>query len=147
MGLFGNPRKRKENWASIVMPEVKSGTEIDEKLLEEATALYVSQHSRILFDSIRLVMASKNKLTRKSRYPLAQTHIGALLRVKKYGNREQKKAINKAMDDFATMEDYYKHPNREALRGKAAMKKQKKDEFWEAYGTMEMIDIFLGDDE
>ena len=79
------------------------GTEIDEKLLEEATALYVPQHSRILYDSIRLVMDSKNKETRKSRYQLAQTHIGALLRVKKYGNREQKKAINKAMDDFAKL--------------------------------------------
>lgn len=45
------------------------------------------------------------------------------------------------------MEDHYKHPNREALREKAAMKQQKKDEFWEAYGTMEMIDIFLGDDD
>lgn len=139
MGLFGNPRKRKENGAYIVMPEVKSGTEIDEKLLGEATALYVVQHSRILYDSIRLVMTSKNKETRKSRYRLAQIHIGALLSVKKYGNREQKKAIEKAVDDFVEMEDHYKHPNREALREKAAMKQQKKDEFWEAYGTMEMM--------
>lgn len=129
------------------MPEVKSGTEIDEKLLEEATALYVPQHSRILYDSIRLVVDSKNKETRKSRYQLAQTHIGALLSVKKYGNREQKQAISKALDDFVKMEDYYKHPNREALRAEAAMRKQKKDEFWEAYGTMEMIDIFLGDED
>lgn len=52
------------------------------------------------------------KETRKSRYQLAQAHIGALLIVKKYGNREQKK-----------------------------------DEFWETYGTMEIIDIFLGDDD
>ena len=147
MGLFGNSRKNKEKWASIVMPEAKAGAEIDEKLLEEATALYVSQHSRILYDSIRLVMTSKNKETRKSRYQLAQTHIGALLRVKKYGNREQKQEISKALDDFVKMEDYYKHPNREALREKAAMKQKKKDEFWEAYGTMEMIDIFLGDDD
>ena len=147
MELFGNSRKNIEKWASIVMPEAKARAEIDEKLLEEATALYMSQHSRILYDSIRLVMTSKNKETRKSRYQLAETHIGALLRVKKYGDREQKQAISKALDDFVKMEDYYKHPNREALREKAAMKQKKKDEFWEAYGTMEMIDIFLGDDD
>lgn len=34
---------------------------IEEKVLDEATTLYIQQHARILYDCIHLVMTSKNK--------------------------------------------------------------------------------------
>ena len=45
------------------------------------------------------------------------------------------------------MEDQYKHPNKAKREALAAQKKQKKNDFWETYAMMEMIDIFAGDDD
>lgn len=36
-----------------------------EKLLKDATSMYISQHSRILYESMKLFLTSKNKETRK----------------------------------------------------------------------------------
>lgn len=78
---------------------------------------------------------------------MAADQYHALLIVQKYADKNQKKVIHRAMDDFIVMEDNYKYPNRAKQETIRAQKQKKKDEFWERYGTMEMIDIFLGDDD
>ena len=74
MGLFGLSRKEKEIWASIVIQGIKPGMRIDDALLKNATEIYISQHIRILEDSVRLVMESKNQKTRDERYDLSLQH-------------------------------------------------------------------------
>ena len=64
MGLFFNAKNNKEKWASVVMPS-SNAKEIPTATLEAATALFIQQHARILAESIRLFLTSKNKDTRK----------------------------------------------------------------------------------
>ena len=78
MCLFGNPRKKIEKWASLVMEGYVAGMPVEEEFLDAATTLYIQQHARILYDSIHLVLTSKNEETRKSRYALAQKQFAAL---------------------------------------------------------------------
>ncbi len=72
--------------------------QIDDALLKKATDIYITQHIRILNDSVNLVLTSKNKKTQAERYELALQHYGALTKVQKYADRKQKKAINDAQD-------------------------------------------------
>lgn len=51
MGLFGNPRKKIEKWAPLVMEGYTPGMPIEEEFLDAATTLYIQQHARILYDS------------------------------------------------------------------------------------------------
>ena len=143
MGLFGNPRNNKDKWAKLVVANAKPGMEFDEQFLDAATTMYIQQHARILYDSIRLVLNSKNENTRKERYKLAQEKFGALVAIKKYANKEQKKGINRALDDFLKMEDMYKHPEK-YQNAVADNKKQMKEDFWDVYAQGEMLDIFSG---
>ena len=150
MGLFGNPRKNKDKWAELVVANTQPGMDLDEKFLDAATTLYIQQNARILYDSIHLVLTSKNKKTQKERYKLAQEKYGALVRIKNYASKEQKKGINQALDYFLKMEDMYKHPGKypePVVDVKKQNKKQMKQDFWDVYAQMEMIDIFSGDDE
>lgn len=150
MGLFGNPRKNKDKWAELVVANAQPGMNLDEKFLDAATTMYIQQHTRILYDSIHLVLTSKNKKTQKERYKLAQEKFGALVRIKKYASKEQKKGINQAIDDFLKMEDMYKHPGKyqePVVDVKKQNKKQMKQDFWDVYAQMEMLDIFAGDEE
>ena len=48
MGLFGLSKKEKEAWIAIVIQGKKSGMQIDEALLKNATDTYITQHIRIL---------------------------------------------------------------------------------------------------
>lgn len=147
MILFGNSRKDKNKWASVVMDQIQPDIEISEEILEAATEIYINQHIRILYESIEIALSSKNTKIKKSRYELAENQYRALLKIQKYADKNQKKVIHQAIDDFIVMEDNYKHSNRAKQDAMRAQKQMKKDEFWEAYGTMEMIDIFLGDDD
>ena len=56
MGLFGLTRKEKETWTSIVIQGLKPGKQIDDVLLKNASDTYITQHFRILEDSVRIVM-------------------------------------------------------------------------------------------
>ena len=89
MGLLGLSRKQKETWASIVIQGIKPGMQIDDALLKNATEIYISQHIRILEDSVRLVMESKNQKTREERYDLSLQHFDALSKIQK--NRIEKR--------------------------------------------------------
>ena len=93
MGLLGLSRKQKETWASIVIQGIKPGMQIDDALLKNATEIYISQHIRILEDSVRLVMESKNQKTREERYDLSLQHFDALSKIQKYADKKQKKRI------------------------------------------------------
>lgn len=66
MGLFGLTRKEKETWTSIVIQGLKPGMQIDDVLLKNATDTYITQHIRILEDSVRIVMESKIKRQEKN---------------------------------------------------------------------------------
>ena len=44
MGLFGLSKKEKEAWIAIVIQGKKSGMQIDEALLKNATEIYITQH-------------------------------------------------------------------------------------------------------
>ena len=133
MGLLGLSRKQKETWASIVIQGIKPGMQIDDALLKNATEIYISQHIRILEDSVRLVMESKNQKTREERYDLSLQHFDALSKIQKYA------------DQFMIMNENYKHPERIRKQEKQDRKKKKRDDFWETYGTMEILDDILGD--
>lgn len=74
---------------------------------------------------------------------IAQEKFGALVAIKKYANKEQKKGINRALDDFLNMEDMYKHPEK-YQNAVADNKKQMKEDFWDVYAQGEMLDIFSG---
>ena len=147
MGLFGNPRKKIEKWAPLVMEGYVPGMPIDEEFLDAATTLYIQQHARVLYDSISLVLTSKNEQTRKERYALAQKHFAALVKIKNYASKEQKKGINQALDDFLKMEDAYKHPRKISEEQRKANKRQMKQDFWDVYAQGEMMDIFSGEDK
>lgn len=60
MGLFGLTRKEKETWTSIVIQGLKPGMQIDDVLLKNATDTYITQHIRILEDSVRRYRARYN---------------------------------------------------------------------------------------
>lgn len=145
MGIFGFSKREKENWASIVISGTQPGTQIDDALLKKATDIYIDQHIRILKDSISLVRTSKNKKTREERYELALQHYGALTKIQKYADKKQKKAINDALDEFMIMNESYKHPERVQAQEKQEIKRQKRDAFWETYGTMEILDDIFND--
>lgn len=115
MGLFGLTRKEKETWTSIVIQGLKPGMQIDDVLLKNATDTYITQHIRILEDSVRIVMESKNQKTREERYDLSLQHFDALLKVQKYADKTQKKRIADAQDHFMIMNEYYKHRKQEKL--------------------------------
>lgn len=142
MSLF-NPRKDTEKWAAIVMPMSKGP--IPEKTLDAATSLFIDQRCRILYESIQLFLTSKYKDTRQSRYKLACEHYGALIKVKKYANREQRKKLDQAIDTFVKADDMYRHPNRAKAIAEKQARQKKKDEFWEAYGMLEMLEVFSDD--
>ena len=141
MGLFINPRRNKEKWASIVIANYKKGMNVAVKVLDEATDAYIKQHARILYDSIHIVLTSSNAETQKERYKLANSHYGSLTKVYRYGTKEQKAAIRLAESDFFKMEEWYKHPERVQI---VSSKKGMKDAFWEVYGEAEALDIFSG---
>ena len=105
MGLLGLSRKQKETWASIVIQGIKPGMQIDDALLKNATEIYISQHIRILEDSVRLVMESKNQKTREERYDLSLQHFDALSKIQKYADKKQKKRIADAQDQFMIMNE------------------------------------------
>ena len=144
MGLFGNPRKKIEKWAPLVMEGYVPGMPVEEEFLDAATTLYIQQHSRILYDSMHIVLTSNNEETRRSRYSLAQKHFVALVKVKKYASKEQKVGLELALNDFLKMEDMYKHPEKASLSQSAINKKQLKQDFWNVYGQGEALDIFSG---
>lgn len=147
MGLFFNPRKNKQKWASVVMANTRKDIEVDEKVLDAATKLYIQQHARILYESLQLVLTSKNASTRKSRYKLAEQHLGSLCTVRKFATKEQKKLIDKAYADFEIVKDRYKHPNKALNTEKISASKQKRQDFWDTYAAFEMMEIFSGDDD
>jgi hypothetical protein len=60
-----------------------------------------------MYESIDLILTSKNPETRKGRYELASKHYGALSKVYKYANKQQKKVLDQVMDDFMIMDDQY----------------------------------------
>ena len=62
MGLFGNPRKNIDKWAKLVVANAQPDMKFDEKFLDAATTLYIQQHARILYDSIRLVLHEINSV-------------------------------------------------------------------------------------
>ena len=70
-----------------------------EQFLDAVTDLFIQRHGRILYESIHLVLTSKNAGTKKSRYKLACVHYRALVGVQKYANKNQKKAIHQSIDD------------------------------------------------
>lgn len=96
---------------------IKPGIQIDDALLEKATDSYINQHIRILEESVRLVMESKNSRTREDRYELSLQHFDALSKIQKYADKNQKKR-----------------------QEKQKLKRLKRDPFLEAYGTMEILD-------
>lgn len=67
--------------------------QIDEALLKNATEIYITQHIRILEDSVRIVMESKNQKTREERYDLSLQHFDALSKIQKYADKAQKNRI------------------------------------------------------
>lgn len=81
MGLFGLSRKEKETWASIVIQGIKPDMQVDDALLKNATEIYICQHIRVLEESVRLVLDSKNAKTREDRYELALQHFSALSKI------------------------------------------------------------------
>ena len=128
MGLFGLSRKEKEAWTAIVIQGKKSGMQIDEAFLKNATETYITLHIRILEDSVRIVMESKNQKTREERYDLSLQHFDALSKIQKYADKAQKKRIADAQDYFMNMNEYYKHPdcirNKEKQERKSRNKNQ-----------------------
>lgn len=53
---------------------MKPSMQIDETLLKDGTEIYISQHIRILKDSVCLVMESENQRKREERYDLSLQH-------------------------------------------------------------------------
>lgn len=145
MGLFGLSRKEKEILASIVIQGIKPDMQIDDGLLKNATEIYINQHIRILEESARLVLESKNNKTREDRYELALQHFSTLSKIRKYADKNQKKRIADAQDYFMIMNEHYKHLERIRNQEKQKLKRQKRDSFWEAYGTMEILDDIFDD--
>ena len=121
MGLFGLSKKEKEAWIAIVIQGKKSGMQIDEALLKNATEIYITQHIRIIEDSVRIVMESKNQKTREERYDLFLQYFDALSKIQKYADKAQKNRIADAQNHFMIMNEYYKHRKQE----KQERKKQK----------------------
>ena len=105
MGLFGLSRKEKETWASIVIQGIKPDMQVDDALLKNATEIYICQHIRVLEESVRLVLDSKNAKTREDRYELALQHFSALSKIRKYADKNQKKRIADAQDYFMIMNE------------------------------------------
>ena len=125
MGLFGLSRKDKEDWTSIIIQGLKPGMQIDDVLLKNVTETYITQHIRILEDSVRIVMESKNQKTREERYDLSLQQFDALSKIQKYADKAQKNRIADAQNHFMIMNEYYKHPDCIRKQEKQERKKQK----------------------
>ena len=100
--------------------------QIDDGLLKNATEIYINQHIRILEESARLVLESKNNKTREDRYELALQHFSTLSKIRKYADKNQKKRIADAQDYFMIMNEHYKHPETYQKTGKAEIEKTEK---------------------
>ena len=140
MGLFSLSRREKETWTSIVIQGIKPDMQVGDALLKNATEIYICQHIQVLEESVRLVLESKNAKTREDRYELVLQHFSALSKIRKYADKNQKKRIADAQDYFMIMNEHYKHLERIRNQEKQKLKRQKRDSFWEAYGTMEILD-------
>ena len=117
--------------------------QVDDVLLKNATESYVSQHIRILEESVRLVLESKNKKTREDRYELVLQHFSALSKIRKYAHKNQKKRIVDAQDYFMIMNEHYKHPERIRKQEKQKLKRQKRDSFYETWNHQDSLLVYI----
>ena len=93
-------RKKKVDkaaWAALVYEKPPKNIEREsEERLSSLTTLMLIQHHRIITDSVRIVLATKNDETRRSRMDLSRYHYQEMLKFKPYCNKEQLEILRQA---------------------------------------------------
>ncbi|MDO4501421.1 MAG: hypothetical protein Q4B60_09170 [Erysipelotrichaceae bacterium] len=138
------PKKNFERWAYVVIDNYTSGTPLSEDYLVEQTDKFIQCHAKRLYDSIHKILNASKQETKDKHYEKACFEYGVLVDVKKYANKPQKYAINRAIDDFIAAENCYLHPNIKTTDA-LSQKKRNKEEFWEGVAIVEMIELFSND--
>ena len=87
----------KAAWAALVYEQPPKDTEGEsEERLSSLTTLMLIQHHRIIVDSVRIVLATKNVETYNSRMDLSRYHYQEMLKFKPYCNKEQLEILRQA---------------------------------------------------
>ena len=88
---FCSKKKRdKMAWATLVYGKPPKNIENEsEERLSSFTTIMLMQHHRIIVDSVKIVLATKNSETRKSRTDLSLYHYQEMVKFRPFCNKEQ----------------------------------------------------------
>lgn len=97
MFFFRKKRVDKAAWAALVYVKPPKNLEREtEEHLSSLTTLLITQHHRIITESVRIVLATKNDETRRSRTELSRYHYQEIMKFKPYCNKEQLELLRQA---------------------------------------------------
>ena len=97
MFFFRKKKIDKAAWAALVFEKPPKNIEkVSEERLAAFTSLMLMQHFRIIVDSVRIVQATKNDETRRSRTDLSREHYQKMVKFKPYCNEEQLELLQQA---------------------------------------------------
>ena len=97
MFFFRKNKIDKAAWAALVYEKPPKNVEKEpEERLSRLTSLMLMQHLRIIVDSVRIVQATKNDETRRSRTELTLEHYQKMVKFKPYCNEEQLELLQQA---------------------------------------------------
>ena len=144
MSILNNKRNNKEKWTSVVLPS-STDTDLSTEELDVATDLYIQEYSGLLSKSIQQFLKTQDSEIRKSYYKMACQYYGKLSRVRPFTEKEQRKLVNDAIDQFVKADGLYWHPNRSLQPEKINNRKQHKEEFWSGVAEEEFFVDFMDD--
>ena len=97
MFFFRKKKIDKAAWAALVYEKPPKNIEREsEERLSSLTTMMLMQHHRIITESVRIVLATKNDETRRSRMDLSRHHYQEMVKFKPYCNKEQSEIIRQA---------------------------------------------------
>ena len=87
----------KAAWAAVVYVKPPKNLEREtEEHLSSLTTLLITQHHRIITESVRIILATKNDETRKSRMEVCRYNYQEIMKFKPYCNKEQLEMLREA---------------------------------------------------
>lgn len=104
--MFGFRKKNdKKAWAAAVLQNALDNVDaIPEEQLRMLTGNMIAQHHRIIKDSVRLVLDSKNPDTREHRRMLCGEHYLEILKLEPFADAGQLMMIQECRDLVQTIE-------------------------------------------
>lgn len=97
MFFFRKKKVDKTEWATLINGKSPKNIEkVSEERLSSLTTISLIQHYRIVAESVKIVLATKNDETRRSRTDLSREHYQKMMKFKPYCNKEQLEILRQA---------------------------------------------------